>query len=133
MSTYFSGWAGNTPFWRPHNWYGGINPETGQSQDWYNTPDVRDFLSETLPGGEWLRFATEQGYGGTGRRAQLANQMYGEAQQGYESAQLSNPNLTFRKYLNTLEGGWLDKALAGLTMSQRGAYHPAMTRIIRQG
>lgn len=123
----------DNPFWRPPNWYGGSNPITGDSQDWYRTPFVRDGLSNDLPGGEFERFLTEQGFGGNTNRDQWARNQYNRAQSGYQAALLTNPALTFRRYLNTLEGGWLDRAFAGLSPQERGAYMPSQSKIVRWG
>jgi hypothetical protein len=122
------------PFWRPENRYGGSNPTTGKSQDWYNTPEVRDDPDNpNAPYGEWERFVTEQGFGGTTNRDQWGRSLYNRASSGFDAAQLTNPGLTWRKYLNTLEGGWLDNLYAGLTPQQRGLFAPGQTRVIRSG
>lgn len=123
----------NNPWWRPPNWYGGTNPWTGDSQDWYDTPTVRDDLSETMPYGEFERFLTEQGFGGNSRRDMTARNQYNRSQSGYEAAQLTNPNLSYRDYLNTMEGGWLNEVLASMTPQMRGDQMPGQTRVIRRG
>jgi hypothetical protein len=128
----YTGWN-NNPFWRPPNWYGGTNPTTGQSQNWYDTPLVRDDLSPDMPRGEYERFLTEQGYGGFNRKDEWGRGQYNRADSGYQAAQLTNPNLSFRDYLDTLEGGWLDNAYAGLSAMARGDNTPGQTRRILWG
>jgi hypothetical protein len=126
------------PFWRDRNWYGGEHPTTGRSQDWYNTPEVRDdastpWGSDAAKQGEWVRFYTEQGFGGNTNRDRFGQNQAGNALAGFDAASLSNPGLTWRKYLNTLEGGWMDRLYATLTPQQRGAFVPGQTRTIRDG
>jgi hypothetical protein len=129
MSNYWE-----NPFWRPRNGYGGANPITGDRQDFYDTPEVRDDPDNpSAPYGEWERFLTEQGYGGMSNKAQWGRSLYNRAQSGFDAAQLSNPGVTWRDYLNTLEGGWLDNLYAGLSPQQRGAFLPGQTRVIRWG
>jgi hypothetical protein len=125
----------DNPFWRPDNGYGGTNPTNpNQRQDWYNTPAVRDDTdNESALMGEWERFLTEQGFGGSGNRDMAMRNMLNRARSGFDAAQLSNPGVTWRKYLNTLEGGWAQNLAASLTPQQRGAFLPGQTRTIRWG
>lgn len=122
------------PFYRPGNGYGGRNPTTGERQDWYNTPEVRDDPDNpNAPYGEWERFINEQGFGGMTNRDQWARSLFNRASSGFDAAQLTNPGLTWRKYLNTLEGGWMDNLYRTLTPQQRGLFAPGQTRVIRNG
>lgn len=121
----------NNPFWRPGNWYGGTNVITGAPQDWYNTEYSR--LDSTLNRGEYERFLTEQGFGGFDRTSTLARRLEGRADTGYQAAQLSNPDLSYRDYLNTLEGGWLNDAIAQMSAAARGDNTPGQTRRILWG
>ena len=116
------------PFWSGGS-YGGFNPITGLPQDWYDTP-----LSQQadLPYGEFERFLSNQGFGGFDNRSQWARSMYNRSSSGYDAAQLSNPDLTYRDYLNTLTGQ-LDDAWASLTPDQRGISTPGQTRWVRWG
>jgi hypothetical protein len=125
----WTGW-GDNPFWNPGNLYGGINPVTGRPQDWYDTPVS---MGLDVPYGEYERFLTEQGYGGFGAKAQFGRNLYNRSQSGFQAAKLTNPNLTYRDYLNTLEGGYLDQAYAGLSPQERGVFIPGQTRWIRNG
>lgn len=124
----------DNPFWRPRNHYGGRDPITGDRQDYYDTPLVRDDPDNpSAPFGEWERFITEQGFGGTGNRSTLARNLYNRARSGFDAAQLSNPGVTWRRYLNTLEGDWIQNLVAGFSPQQRGSFQPGQTRVIRSG
>jgi hypothetical protein len=124
----------DNPFWRDRNRYGATNPTTGESQDWYDTPAVRDDPDNPSARlGEWTRFFSEQGFGGETSRDRWGQNQLGKAEAGFDAAQLTNPGLTWRKYLNTLEGGWMDRLYATLTPQQRGSFVPGQTRIIRNG
>ena len=125
-------WTGNT-LWQPGNWYGGTNPASGMPQSWYDTPLVRDNLSQELPYGEYERFLTEQGYGGFGRRDEWGRSLFNRSRSGYDAAQLDNPNLNYRDYLNTLEGGMFDNLYASLSAQARGDNMPGQTRRIMWG
>lgn len=129
-------WYDSNPFLQlGDRFWGGQNPLTGDSQDWYNTPEVRDDPDNpSAPQGEFERFLSAQGYGGFDRKAQFARSMYGRAQSAFDAAQLSNPGLTWRKFLSTLQNrNFLDKTYASVGNQARGAFNPAQTRVIRNG
>lgn len=118
----------NNPFWVGGS-YGGFNPITGMPQDWYDTPLS---IGQDLPYGEYERFLTDNGFGGFTNRDQWGRSMYNRASSGYQAAQLSNPDLIFRDYLDTLNGA-MDSAWASLTPEQRGIQTPGQTRWVRWG
>jgi hypothetical protein len=117
------------PFYNPGSIYGGFNPITGNSQDWYNTPLVQ---MQDLPYGDYERFLTQQGFGGFTNRDQFGRSQYNRAASGYQAAQQSNPDLMFRDYLSSLGSG-LDDAYASLSPEQRGQSMPGQTRWVRWG
>ena len=121
--------GGRSPFW------GGRNPTTGAFQDWYDTPDVRDDPENpSAPYGEWERFLGAQSMGGGfSNQDQWARNLFSRAQSGFDSAQLSNPGLTWRNYLNRLGPNLLQKSWAGLTPQQQGAFGPGLTRKVFWG
>jgi len=123
-------WTGNT-FWNPNSWYGGTNPSTGNPQDWYNTPLVRDDLSQELPYGEYERFLTDSGFAGFDRMGEWGRQNYNRTKSGYDAAQLSNPNLSYRDYLQTLPN--FNDLYASLSGAARGDNTPGQTRRIMWG
>jgi hypothetical protein len=118
-------------YWNPGSWYGGTNPSTGAPQDWYNTPLVRDDLSQELPYGEFERFLSNQGFDGFGRNAEWARSQYNRTRSGYDAAQLSNPNLSYRDFLATLPS--MQDAYASLSAQARGDNTPGQTRRILWG
>lgn len=123
-------WTGPT-FWSPGTW-GGTNPTTGASQSWYDTPLVRDDLSQELPYGEFERFLTNAGFGGIGdRRSEWGRSLYNRTRSGYDAAQLDNPNLNYRDYLQTLPN--FDDLYASLSGAARGDSTPGQTRRILWG
>lgn len=118
-----------SPFW------GGRNPTSGDYQDWYNTPEVRDDPENpSAPYGEWERFLGAQRMGGGfSNQDQWSRSLFNRAQSGFDSAQLSNPGLTLRNYLNRLDPNLLQKTWAGLTPQQQGVFGPGLTRTVRWG
>lgn|SRR3990167_10611634 len=87
----------------------------------YDSPFVRDFLSQEVPQGEYETFLTGQGYGGFGRQAQFGRSLYGRSQSGHQGALMQNPTMSYRDYLNKHLGpGFIDNIWAGLTPQQRG-------------
>lgn len=123
-------WTPN-PFWQQGNTYGGVDL-SGNPMDWYNTPLSE--LDYNLPRGEFERYLTNNGFGGFGRRDEWGRAMYNRANSGFESAQLSNPDLNFRDYLNTyLSPNALDEAYMSLSGQARGDSTPGQTRRIMWG
>lgn len=126
--------ASTNPFYDWLNLYGGTNPLNGAPQNWYNTPLVRDDLSQTMPQGEFERYLSTAGFGGFGNEDQWARSLYGRTQQGYQAAELNNPNLSYRDYLTGLGSDWLRTAYANLTPNQRGGgSQPGQTRWVSWG
>jgi hypothetical protein len=120
----------NNPFWNPTSIYGGQNIQTGAPMDWYNTPLS---TQADMPYGEWERSLTNQGFGGFGRSDLLARNLYNRSQSGFESAQLSNPAITYREYLGQLGNGYFQEAINSMTPEMRGDSMPGQTRRISWG
>ena len=122
-------YGGRSPFW------GGKNPTTGDWQDWYDTPEVRDDPDNpSAPYGEWERFLGAQGMGGGfSNQDQFARNLFSRAQSGFDAAQLSYPGLTWRNYLNRLNQNLLRNTWAAQTPQQQGVYGPGLTRSVRWG
>ena len=116
-------------------WWGGRDLFTGDPQDWYNTPEVRDDPDNpSALYGEWERFlGNSRMGGGFTNRDQWARSLFPRAQAGFASAQLSNPGLTWRRYLQRLDPNLLQKTFASLTPQQKGLFAPTMTRTVRWG
>ena len=94
----------------------------GANQDWYNTPLVSNpqgGLSALSPAGEFERYLATTGFDDASRRSTFARGQYGRTQTGYQAAQLANPDLTYRAYLNQHFGGF-DPLWQSLTPDQRG-------------
>ena len=130
--------ATDNPFWRDKNGYGGrdITDTDGdgnndEGKDWYNT-DIGEGEGDDFVQGEWERFLTHEGFGGFDRRSNWARALFGRAMNGYEAAKQSNPELTFRRYLGTLQG-YLENAWAGLTNNERGVGIPTQSKTIYMG
>jgi hypothetical protein len=93
----------------------------GSGQNAWDTPFVRDYLSPETPGGEYERFLSTQGYGGFDRRSLFARSLSSRANTGFQAAQLNNPLLTYRDYLNqNLGSDFFDNAWNAATPDQRG-------------
>jgi hypothetical protein len=129
-------WYDGNPFLQlGDRFWNGANPITGAPQDWYDTPEVRDDPNNpSAPQGEFERFLTSQGFGGFDRKSQFGRSLFGRANSAFDAAQLSNPGLTWRKFLTQLGNrNFLDQAYASVGTQARGAFNPSQTRIIRQG
>lgn len=103
-------------------WY---NPQSTygdqMGRNWWDTPLSRDFLSPTVPQGEYTAYLANNNLGGFGRRDQFAQGLYGKSQSGYQAALLNNPGLSYRNYLNTYLGGnGLSNLYDQATPEQRG-------------
>ena len=116
-------------FFDPSNTYGG-------TQDWLNTPLVRDYIEPDIPQGTYTDFLSQNGFGGMDRRNQWARSQYGQTQSGYQAAVTRNPNLSYRDYLSQQFPTGLNEMWAGLTPGQRGEQQGNFfgpTRLIRWG
>jgi hypothetical protein len=90
----------------------------GASQNSYNTPLVKGAATFDQ---EYEKYLTEQGFGGNNQKGNFARNLADRAKSGLATAQMSNPNLTARDYLNTTLGSkFLANARAAATPSQRG-------------
>ena len=107
---------GGSIWYQSGNTYG-----DAQGRNWWETPLGRDFLSPTIPQGEWTAYLSNNNLGGFDRKSQFAQSLYGKSQGGYQAALLNNPGLSYRNYLNQfLGGGGLDNAYNEATPEQRG-------------
>ncbi len=75
---------------------------------------------------EYEKYLTDQGFGGLNRRGDFGRSLVDRAKSGYAAAQLNNPALTNRQYLNGLGGDFLAKARAAATPQQRGEQYGIM-------
>jgi hypothetical protein len=120
--------SGSNPFLSTESTYGG-------TQNWYDTPLVKQTMSPKAFGGEWERYITEQGYGGNNRQAGIARDLASRAATGFEAASLQNPNLSNRDYFQALGPNFIRDQLAGMTGKQRGedwgAYSPRVRWVTR--
>lgn len=100
----------SNPFYNPDSTY-------GSHQNWQDTPLVtqtQDFDAE------WERFLTDQGYGGTFTKHNIARGLIDRAKSGHNAATMNNPNLTPRDYLNqTLGPQFFKKQLGAMTPGQK--------------
>lgn len=93
----------------------------GSGSNAWDTPFVRDYMSHELPSGEYEQFLTKQGYGGFNRNDQIARSMKTRTDTGFQAAQLNNPLLTYRDYLNThLGADFFGNTINAMTPDQRG-------------
>ncbi len=105
--------SGSNPFYNPGSTYGG-------SQNWYNTPLVsqtQDFDAE------WEKRITDQGFGGTTTKSNIARNLIDRAKSGFNAATMNNPNMTARNYLDTLGPNFVRDRIASMTPGQRGEMH----------
>ena len=101
-------------------WY---DPQStyGSSQNWIQTPFVRDYVDPQVPQGTFFSYLTGQGLGGFDRASQFGQSMYGKSRTGYEAAQRNDPGLTYRSYLDQFLGpGAIQNAYLGASPEQRG-------------
>jgi len=110
----------------------GNNPnQLDPNTDYYNSDFVKSYLDPLVPKGLFQRWLNTNGYGGPTRRDQFMQAQYPKAQQMYEAAVLSQPDLAFRDFLS----GWGGPANDWLAMSanQRGTALPTRTQVVRWG
>ena len=100
----------SNPFYKPTSMY-------GSTQNWYDTPIVKQSAGFDA---EYEKYLTDQGFGGLNRKGDFARSLSDRAKSGYASAQLNNPALTNRQYLQGLGSDFLAKARAAATPQQRG-------------
>ena len=106
----------SNPFYNPGSMY-------GSTQNWYDTPIVKQSAGFDA---EYEKYLTDQGFGGLNRKGDFARSLVDRAKSGFASAQLNNPALTNREYLNGLGNDFLAKAQAAATPSQRGEQYGLM-------
>ena len=106
----------SNPFYKPTSMY-------GSTQNWYDTPIVKQSAGFDA---EYEKYLTDQGFGGLNRKGDFARSLSDRAKSGYASAQLNNPALTNRQYLQGLGGDFLAKAQAAATPQQRGEQYGIM-------
>jgi hypothetical protein len=105
-------------FYNPNSNYG-WTPFDSRDQNFYETP-VGQELGRNLPGGEFTRWLYGQNAGGFGRRDLFGQSLQSKLKSGYEAAQLSNGNLTFRDYLKGMSPNFVSNMWGRLTPEQRG-------------
>ncbi len=116
----------NNPYLDPYSTYGGDESK-------YNT-DVSEKLGNIKPQTEWTRMASAYGFGGNDRRGAFANQQFGKWNQAFQAAQLINPFLTTREFMqksqapNTLTDAW-----KGLSAQSRGLNNQSRVNVVRWG
>ena len=82
----------------------------------------------------WTRAISGSGFGGLNRRGQFGASQFGNFQNAFEAAQLDNPALNVRDFLQ--KSGAMDalrQTYAALSPTQRGANVPTKTSVIRWG
>ena len=100
----------SNPFYKPTSHYGG-------TQNWYDTPLVKQSAGFDA---EFEKFLTDSGFGGLNQKGDFGRSLVDRAKSGYAAAQLNNPALTNRQYLQGLGGNFLKNARAAATPQQRG-------------
>jgi uncharacterized protein YraI len=106
----------SNPFYTPGSTY-------GSTQNWYDTPIVKQSAGFDA---EYEKYLTDQGFGGLNRKGDFARSLADRAKAGFASAQLNNPALTNRQYLQGLGSDFLAKARAAATPQQRGEQYGIM-------
>ena len=106
----------SNPFYKPTSMY-------GSTQNWYDTPIVKQSAGFDA---EYEKYLTDQGFGGLNRRGDFGRSLVDRAKSGYAAAQLNNPALTNRQYLQGLGNDFLAKARAAATPQQRGEQYGIM-------
>lgn len=102
--------GGSNPFYNPDSTHGSY-------QNWYNTP----LVTQNSPfASEYEKFITDQGLGGVSRKSEVARGLMDRAQSGYAAAQMNNPGLTGRDYLQSLGSTFLRNTMAKMSPGQRG-------------
>lgn len=103
---------GSNPFYSPGSTYGSY-------QNWYTTPLVSQNTNNF--DAEYEKFVTDSGFGGVNRIGDTARSLIDRAKSGYTAAQMNNPGLTGRGYLNEMLGpNFLQNAINAMTPQQRG-------------
>lgn len=107
------------------------NPVTYGGEDMFNSDFVRSYIDPLVPKGLYERWLNTNGYGGASRRDQYLRNNYGRADQEYQAAVLSYPDLSFRDFLD----GWAGLGNEWLAMSanQRGTALPTRSQVVRWG
>ena len=101
-------------YYDPQNTYGG----SWNLGDWASTP-VGGMQEEKAPQGVYARWLADNGFRDFTGAGEFARQQYGKMQTGYEAANLTNPDLTFKNYLAGQGQGLMDQ-YRRLTPEQRG-------------
>ena len=99
----------SNPFYDPSSQY-------GSTQNWYDTPIVKQSAGFDA---EYEKYLTDQGFGGLNQKGDFARSLIDRAKSGFASAQLNNPALTNRQYLQGLGSKFLANARAAATPTQR--------------
>ena len=126
----------NNPFLGTNNGYGGRAPgKDGKKgttpQNWFDTPWGQEY-GEDNPEAEYTNFLGAQGAGGQDRFGNWARSLYGQMRNAYSAAVQRNPELTWRRYLKTIDGS-LQNLYASQTPDQKGIGIPTQTKTILMG
>lgn len=106
----------NSPFFNQGSLYGG-------TQNNAHTPYVRQDLDPANPQGVFTSFLAQHGFGGTDAGSQFAKSQYSNTLAGYQAALRTNPNLSYRDYINTQfgdKGQGIQQMILNATPSQLG-------------
>jgi len=80
-----------------------FDPSTnyGATQNWTNTPYVKNSLDPTVQNGVYMSYLNQNGLGGSDRLSDYLQNYHFKAkmQSGYEAALRTNPALQYRDYL----------------------------------
>lgn len=106
-------------FFNPSSSYG-WDPGRSGVDNYYDTPANMYFQEPDQQEGTFMRWLTNQGAGGYGRRDLFGKSLFRQATQGYEAATQTNPSLLFRDYLSGLGTNFVQNMWSGLTPEQRG-------------
>jgi hypothetical protein len=103
-------------------------PYNAPGKDMYDTRFVRERVSPMLPQGEYLRYLQARNMADpTSALGQYMMNKFPHIQQQFQVAQLSNPALSFRRFLQTGGPGKLMREFLNSSREQRGV-GPQQTR-----
>jgi hypothetical protein len=127
----------NSPFLNPYSDYGGMKPgkngvKSNIPQDWFHTGAGQE-AGETNPQAEYTNFmAFQKGGGGQDRYGAWMRSLYPQLRNSFDAAVQHNPELTWRKYLKTINGK-LDELFAEQNPDVKGTNLATQTKTIYQG
>lgn len=101
-------------YYNPNSYYGGT-----QKPGEFGNSEVGKYYLENNKEAAFTRYLADNGYRDFTGRGEFARQQYGKMTTGYEAALATNPNLSFRGYLDQT-GHQLGEQFQRLTPEQRG-------------